>query len=338
MSACYLGEVGSKDDAPRRRETWREPSHDDQRDDEAGEGEQRVPGDGGCLCDPLEVAAEPVHREHHQQGARHGEPASEPGQGEGECSAPGHQSLISQITAPLVTVAPTSAWRPVTVPALWALRGCSIFMASMTTMTSPSATSWPSSTATLTMVPCMGEVTASPEAAPPAFLADRFGLALPAVPPPAPPSDSPPSPAGRTTSRRRPPTSTVTFCRSPGSSGLGRVAGVGLDLVVELGLDPLGVDGELALAGRRGGADVGRVGDDGAVERDDGGHAVDDELVEGAARALERLGAVAAGDDELGDEGVERAGDGLALVVAAVEAHAGAGRGRASGSGCRGRA
>ncbi len=30
------------------------------------------------------------------------------------------QSLISQMTAPLVTVAPTSACRPVTVPALWA--------------------------------------------------------------------------------------------------------------------------------------------------------------------------------------------------------------------------
>ena len=44
------------------------------------------------------------------------------------------------------------------MPALWALSGCSIFIASMTTTTSPSATSWPSSTATLTMVPCIGLV------------------------------------------------------------------------------------------------------------------------------------------------------------------------------------
>ena len=48
-------------------------------------------------------------------------------------------------------------------------------------------------------------------------------------------------------------------------------------------------------------------------------HAVDLELRQGAPRALQRLGAVAAGDDELGDEGVERARDGLALLVAAVE-------------------
>ena len=49
-------------------------------------------------------------------------------------------SLISQSTAPLVTVAPTSAVSPVTVPALCALSGCSIFIASSTTITSPSAT------------------------------------------------------------------------------------------------------------------------------------------------------------------------------------------------------
>src|SRR4051794_19663293 len=87
------------------------------------------------------------------------------------------QSLSSQMTAPLVTVAPTSACRPVTVPALCALSGCSIFMASMTTIASPSATSWPSPTGTFTIVPCIGEVTASPDAAAPAFLpAVRFGF------------------------------------------------------------------------------------------------------------------------------------------------------------------
>ena len=50
-------------------------------------------------------------------------------------------SLSSQITAPEETVSPTVAARLVTVPDLWALRGCSIFMASMTTTVSPSATS-----------------------------------------------------------------------------------------------------------------------------------------------------------------------------------------------------
>ena len=83
-------------------------------------------------------------------------------------------------------------------------------------------------------------------------------------------------------------------------------------------------------------ADVRRVGDDRAVERDHGRHAVDHELVERAPRALERLGAVAAGDDQLGDEGVERAGDGLALLVAAVEADAGAAGRVPGGRGCRG--
>ena len=50
------------------------------------------------------------------------------------------QSLISQSTAPVGTVAPTSAVRPVTMPALWALSGCSIFIASSTTTRSPAST------------------------------------------------------------------------------------------------------------------------------------------------------------------------------------------------------
>ena len=49
-------------------------------------------------------------------------------------TAPAASSLISQMTAPAVTTAPTSAFRPVTVPALWALIGCSIFIASSTTI------------------------------------------------------------------------------------------------------------------------------------------------------------------------------------------------------------
>ena len=68
------------------------------------------------------------------------------------------------------------------------------------------------------------------------------------------------------------------------------------------------------------------------------GMPVDHELVERAAGALQRLGAVAAGDDELGDQRVERAGDGLALVVAAVEPDARAGRGVPAGQRARARA
>lgn len=61
-----------------------------------------------------------------------------------------------QIAAPAVSTAPTSAASPAIVPALWACRGCSIFIASRTTTRSPSATVSPSATAILTMVPCMG--------------------------------------------------------------------------------------------------------------------------------------------------------------------------------------
>ena len=49
-------------------------------------------------------------------------------------------SLISAMTSPEVTVAPTSTDRPVTTPSLCALIGCSIFMASTTTIWSPAAT------------------------------------------------------------------------------------------------------------------------------------------------------------------------------------------------------
>src|SRR3954452_15009223 len=107
-------------------------------------------------------------------------------------------------------------------------------------------------------------------------------------------------------------------------------------LVVELGLDPAGVDPERRLVtGAR--ADEGRVVDDDAVEGDHRGHAVDDELVERPARALQGLGAVPAGHDELGDQRVEGTRDRLALVVAAVEPDARTGRGMPSGQGARGR-
>src|SRR4029079_17824705 len=91
-------------------------------------------------------------------------------------SPAGHgQSLISQRMAPLATVAPTSAVSPVTVPALCAVHGCVIFIASSTNTTAPAATCWPSATASLTIVPCMGLVNASPLAAVPDLRVARRG-------------------------------------------------------------------------------------------------------------------------------------------------------------------
>lgn len=78
--------------------------------------------------------------------------------------------------------------------------------------------------------------------------------------------------------------------------------GEGLDVVDELGLDPAGVDVE-------GFAGEGRVGDDGAVEGDGGGHAFHGELGQCAGRALQCLFAGRAGHDEFGEQGVPGGAD-----------------------------
>src|SRR3954466_6770138 len=112
-----------------------------------------------------------------------------------------------QMTAPLVTAAPPPADSPETVPALCAVIGCSIFIASSTTIRSPASTLAPFSTATLTIVPCIGEGRASPGGgAPPCPDPPLGGLAA------APGAALPPAarPAGREASSRRPPTSTTT--------------------------------------------------------------------------------------------------------------------------------
>src|SRR5699024_4113417 len=118
--------------------------------------------------------------------------------------------LISQSTVPWVTAAPASTARSVTTPSLCAATGFSIFMASRTAIWSPALTSWPSSTATLTTVPCIGEDTASPEASAPAAPSRVRALALRRTVPPLwdPPKARSP---GRETSTRRPSTSTTTF-------------------------------------------------------------------------------------------------------------------------------
>ena len=104
--------------------------------------------------------------------------------------ASGQQLIVSFyfssiMTEPLVTPSPAETAKSVTTPDLWAFTGFSIFMASKTTTTSPSATSWPSSTFTLITVPCIGAATASPETPalePPERRFFAFFLAPPAPP------------------------------------------------------------------------------------------------------------------------------------------------------------
>jgi hypothetical protein len=114
------------------------------------------------------------------------------------------------MAAPAVTVWPTVTDSPVTVPSLCAVSGCSIFIASSTTITSPADTCWPSSAAIFTIVPCIGLTRSSPVAAAGARrraprVAGAPGTARRCVP----------NPAGSTTDSRFPPTSTVTVSRSP---------------------------------------------------------------------------------------------------------------------------
>src|SRR5690606_8722324 len=127
--------------------------------------------------------------------------------------------LISASTVPWVMAAPASTARPVILPSLWAVTGFSIFIASRTTIRSPADTSCPSSTATLTTVPCIGAVTASPDTAAPPWAPRLRGFGFLRTAPGAPPVPLPSARLpGSETSRRRPPTSTTTFCRGSGSS------------------------------------------------------------------------------------------------------------------------
>src|SRR5690606_33700427 len=155
------------------------------------------------------------------RGVRHGLNLAPGGPGAGHLGA--GQSLISQMTVPAETEAPTLVASERTVPERCATRGCSIFIASSTTTRSPSLTWAPSSTAILTIVPCIGEARVLPFA-----LTARAPLLRRAARRGAAPGRRPPTarPAGMTTSRRLPPTSTVTrsTCGSPSSAGVGPLA------------------------------------------------------------------------------------------------------------------
>ena len=172
------------------------------------------------------------------------------------------------------------------------------------------------------MVPCIGAVSESPDAAAPAWTPpERRGAFFFA---PRRRRRRATSPPGRTTSSRLPPTSTTTLWRSPASSGASRRrrrhTARWCCRTRSRSSGCARVNGSSSV-GREG-----RVGDDGAVERQHRRHALDVELGQRPAGALERLLPVAAGHDELGQHRVERAADDVAGDDAGVEPDARPGR------------
>ena len=100
--------------------------------------------------------------------------------------------------------------------------------------------------------------------------------------------------------------------------GLGRR--VRLEAVVELGLDPPGMDPKVTVSGHER-----RVPNDRAVERQHCRDALDHDLVQRSSRSLQRLGAVGAGDDQLREHRVEGARYHRPGNDSRVEPHAGPG-------------
>src|SRR5690625_4904057 len=206
------------------------------------------------------------------------------------------------MTAPAETFCPTAAWMARTRPERWATSGCSIFIASRTTTSSPASTTAPSSTATLTIVPCMGAVRApllAAAAARPDAQAGREDDLEPLA------ADLDDDALGRLLRAVRGGGRRDVRCGEPGEA-LG-----------ELRLDPRRVDGE------GGGVLAGELGrlEDGAGEGDHRGDPADLQLAQRAAGPLERLAAVGAGDHELGEHRVEGAGDDVPGGHAGVDTH-----------------
>src|SRR5215469_1710466 len=164
-------------------------------------------GIGELVPDPVEVLSRQLESGREPQPAEHA-----------RISRQSAHQRSWQITAPAGTVWPTAMLSPETVPALWAVSGCSIFIASSTTIVSPASTCSPSAATILTIVPCIGLMSSSPVGAPPLTLPRRppglgraAGAAAGAVP-------AEPKPAGTVTSRRFPPTSTVIRSRAAASA------------------------------------------------------------------------------------------------------------------------
>ena len=168
------------------------------------------------------------------------------------------------MTAPLVTVAPTSALQAGDGAGLVGLERLLHLHRLEHDDDVALGDLWPSSTATLTMVPCIGLVTASPLAAAPAFL-PAGALRLLRAAAGRRPSAAEPGRAA-TTSSRLPPTSTTTRLRARPARRprprRRRTASIWLSNSVSI---QLRVDGERLVAV---GADERRVVDDRAVERD----------------------------------------------------------------------
>src|SRR5690606_8125636 len=117
-------------------------------------------------------------------------------------------STISHTRSPCATGVPASTASPRTIPARWAVMGCSIFIASTRRRVSPGCTASPSATTTFTTVAGVGAVTAVPARDPPRggglVLAARRGRGRTAVVDRA---------VGTLTSNRWPLTSTRTRSR-----------------------------------------------------------------------------------------------------------------------------
>src|SRR6185437_1600230 len=109
---------------------------------------------GELVPDPVPVPGRQPEAEREQRLAPQARVPRDP--------AHGPQSVSSQIAAPAETVWPTSTASPVTVPSLCAVSGCSIFIASSTTITSPADTCCPSLATILTIVPCIGLTRVAP--------------------------------------------------------------------------------------------------------------------------------------------------------------------------------
>ena len=117
---------------------------------------------------------------------------------------------MTAIESPVATEPPSVTESASTVPDDGAVISFSIFMASITQMSAPSSTAAPFSTATLSTVPWIGEMSSPGAPPPPLRLRSRLGaLRRP------PPAAAGPAPFGVTaspitlTSKRRPDTSTA---------------------------------------------------------------------------------------------------------------------------------
>src|SRR5262245_28680746 len=147
---------------PQRAREQHEHHADRHHHDQVTPDEPAAPaGVGQLVPDPVPVPVRQPGAEREQRLTSQARVPRDP--------AHGDQSVSSQIAAPAETVWPTSTASPVTVPSLCAVSGCSIFIASSTTITSPADTCCPSLATILTIVPCIGLI----RVAPPPAAADR---------------------------------------------------------------------------------------------------------------------------------------------------------------------